>query len=76
MKELIAYKAEQKKAKAAKWNLMKQEDGSCEGLTQKEYNSIKTGQKSSTTRRVHSKGNLWNHNNLPGVKANIDIFIG
>ena len=29
------------------------------------------GQKSSTTQRSHSKGNLWNHHNLPQVKQNI-----
>ena len=36
----------------------------------------KLGQKSSTTRRVHSKGNLWNHHSLPRIKSNIEIIIG
>ena len=72
MKELIAYNAEQKKLRAAKW--MK-EDGynTIQGFTQKEfeesYKHIK--RKTSTTRRSHSKGNLWNHTNLERIKQDI-----
>lgn len=72
MKELIAYNAEQKKLRAAKW--MKEEGyNTIQGFTQSEFNeSIKQiKRKTSTTRRVHSKGNLWSHNNLPRVKQNI-----
>ena len=72
MKELIAYNAEQKKLRAQKW--MK-EDGydTIQGFTEREFNeSIKQiKRKTSTTRRVFSKGNLWSHNNLPRVKQNI-----
>jgi len=72
MKELLAYSAQQKKLKAQKW--MK-EDGynSIQGFTQREFNeSIKQiKRKTSTTRRVHSKGNLWNQYNLPRIKQDI-----
>ena len=72
MKDLIAYNAQKKKERAAKW--MK-EDGynTIQGFTEREFNeSIKQiKRKTSTTRRVFSKGNLWSHNNLPRVKQNI-----
>lgn len=72
MKELKEYMEAKKKANALKWN--KQIDGQhCSGFTQKEFNeSMKQiKRKTSTTRRSHSKGNLWNHNNLPQVKQDI-----
>lgn len=72
MKDLIAYNAKMKKQRAEKW--MK-EDGfdTIQGFTQDEFNeSIKQiKRKTSTTRRVHSKGNLWGHHNLPRVKQDI-----
>lgn len=72
MKELLAYSAQKKKERANKW--MK-EDGfdTIQGFTQKEFNeSIKQiKRKTSTTRRTHSRGNLWNANNLPRIKQNI-----
>ena len=40
------------------------------------FGGYKLPQKSSTTRRVHSKGNLWNHQNLNRVKSDIEIIIG
>ena len=72
MKELIAYNAEQKKLRAAKW-MKEPEYGTIQGFTQKEFNaSMKdVKRKKSTTRRVYSKGNLWNHHNLPRVKQDI-----
>ena len=72
MKELLAYSAQKKKERANKW--MK-EDGfdTIQGFTQKEFNeSIKQiKRKTSTTRRTHSRGNLWSHNSLPRIKQNI-----
>jgi len=72
MKELLAYSAEQKRLRANKW--MK-EDGfdTIQGFTQREFNeSIKQiKRKTSTTRRTHSRGNLWNHNSLPRIKQDI-----
>ena len=72
MKDLIAYNAKMKKQRAEKW--MK-EDGfdTIQRFTQAEFNeSIKQiKRKTSTTRRVHSKGNLWSHNNLPQIKQDI-----
>jgi len=72
MKDLLAYNARMKKEKATKW--MK-EDGfdTIQGFTQGEFNeSMKQiKRKTSTTRRSHSKGNLWNHNNLPRIKQDI-----
>ena len=35
-----------------------------------------SGGMKNTTRRSHSKGNLWNHTNLPKIKPNIEIIIG
>ena len=72
MKDLIAYNAQKKKERAAKW--MK-EDGydTIQGFTEKEFNeSVKqVKRKTSTTRRVHSKGNYWTFNNLPRIKPDI-----
>ena len=36
--------------------------------------NYKCGQKSSTTRRVHSKGNLWNHHNEPRITKTIEYW--
>lgn len=72
MKALKEYMEAKKKANALKW--MK-EDGynSIQGFTQREFNeSMKQiKRKTSTTRRVHSKGNLWNQHNLPRIKQDI-----
>ena len=72
MKDLLAYSAQQKKERANQW---KQVDGydTIQGFTQREFNeSVKQiKRKTSTTRRSHSKGNLWTHNNLPRIKQNI-----
>ena len=72
MKELKEYMEAKKKANDLKWM---QEDGynSVQGFTQKEFNeSVKQiNRKTSTTRRTHSKGNLWTHNSLPRIKQNI-----
>ena len=54
-----------------KWNQMKDENGSCNGLTDKEYNSIKVSKMKNRTRRVHSKGNLWKHNDKQRIKRTI-----
>lgn len=35
-----------------------------------------SGKVKNTTRRVHSKGNLWKHNDLPKIKHDIEILIG
>ena len=72
MKELKEYMEAKKKANASKW--MKQDGyNSIQGFTQREFNeSMKQiKRKTSTTRRVHSKGNLWNQHNLPRIKQNI-----
>ena len=63
MNELKEWKENKRKENAIKWNLMKNEDGSCEGLTKDEYNKMYVKQKTSRTHRSHSKGNLWNHYN-------------
>jgi len=72
MKDLLAYSAQQKKERANQW---KQVDGydTIQGFTQKEFNeSVKQiKRKTSTTRRSHSKGNLWNQHNLPRIKQDI-----
>ena len=61
-----------KKANASKW-IKENGYNSIQGFTQDEFNeSMKQiKRKTSTTHRSHSKGNLWNHNNLPKVKQNI-----
>ena len=72
MKELKEYMEAKKKANASKW-MNVNGFNSIQGFTQSEFNeSMKQiKRKTSTTRRSHSKGNLWNHNNLPQVKQNI-----
>ena len=72
MKELKEYMEVKKKANALKWMEV---DGynTIQGFTQKEFNeSVKQiKRKTSTTRRTHSKGNLWTHHSLPRIKQNI-----
>ena len=60
MKELLTYKAQQKKDNAILWNKQKSIVGDCTGLTDQEYNQAINETIKNTTRRVHSKGNLWN----------------
>lgn len=54
------------------------EHGSVKRFNNNEFKqSIKMSnnyRKSGTTRRTHSKGNLWNHTNLPKIKSDIDIW--
>ena len=38
------------------------------------FSNYSVGQKKSTTRRVYSKGNLWNHQNLPRIKSDISVW--
>ena len=38
------------------------------------FGNYSVGQKKSTTRRVYSKGNLWNHQNLPRIKSDISVW--
>ena len=72
MKELKEYMEAKKKANASKWMKVDGYD-TIQGFTQKEFNeSVKQiKRKTSTTRRTHSKGNLWTHNSLPRIKQNI-----
>ena len=73
MKELKEYMEAKKKANASKWMTSKRVTTAIQGFTQKEfeesYKHIK--RKTSTTRRSHSKGNLWNHTNLERIKQDI-----
>ena len=72
MKDLLAYSAQQKKERANQWKQVDDYD-TIQGFTQKEFNeSVKQiKRKTSTTRRSHSKGNLWNQHNLPRIKQDI-----
>ena len=67
-----------KKAKVLKykqeWDEQNAIHGAARGTTESEWMKMTIKQKSSTTHRVHSKGNLWNHHNLPRPKANIKIW--
>ena len=58
MKDLLAYSAKQKAIKVAKWNLEKDVD--CSPLTDKEWILSANNTAKSATRRVYSKGKLWN----------------
>ena len=60
IKELQEYKEQQKRDNAILWNKQKSIVGDCTGLTDKEYNQAINETIKNTTRRVHSKGNLWN----------------
>ena len=60
IKELQEYKEQQKRDNAILWNKEKSILGDCIGLTEDEYNNAMNLTIKNTTRRVHSKGNLWN----------------
>ena len=60
IKELQEYKEQQKRDNAILWNKQKSIIGDCTGLTDQEYNQAINETIKNTTRRVHSKGNLWN----------------
>lgn len=73
MKELLAYSAEQKKLKAAKYKKERGED-TIQGFSETEFNmamKMQTSKVKSRTRRVYSKGARWNNFNLPKVKQDI-----
>ena len=60
IKELQEYKEQQKRDNAILWNKQKSIVGDCTGLTDQEYYQAMNETIKNTTRRVHSKGNLWN----------------
>jgi len=74
MKEILEYK--RKKIEQYKKELSKthEEDGLMSGLNDVEYNKMSVKQKSSTTRRTHARGNLWNHQNLGRVKSDVKYW--
>ena len=66
MKEACEYVANQKVANAIHRNNVVAIDGSCSGVTEKQYKSIKTKVKGAGSRgRKHSHTRLWNHYNEP-----------
>ena len=73
MKELLAYSAEQKKLRAAKYK--KERAGhEIKGFTQSEFEQsmkMQTSKVKSRTRRTFARGARWNANNLPRIKQDI-----
>ena len=66
MKEACEYVANQKKANAIHRNNAVAQSGSCSGITDKQYKSIKVKAKGAGSKgRNHSHTNLWNHYNEP-----------
>jgi hypothetical protein len=66
MKEACEYVKNLKKANAIHRNNAVAIDGSCGGLTDKQYKSTKTKAKGAGTKgRNHSHTKLWNHYNEP-----------
>ena len=60
MKELLNYVEEQKKIRAAEHRRKFEHHGECGGLTDKEWNSIKHGQKSSFPKaRKFTHNRMW-----------------
>ena len=74
MKELKEWKETQKKKYKQEHLNNIEEWGSCKGLTDKEYKRISVVKMKNTTRRVHSKGNLWNHQNLNRIKSDVKYW--
>ena len=77
MKEACEYVANQKKANAVHRNNVVKQSGSCSGVTDKQYKSIKVRVKGAGTKgRNHSHTKLWNYNSS-GVKiykTSTDLF--
>jgi hypothetical protein len=66
MKEACEYVKNQKVANAIHRNNVVAINGSCSGITEKQYKSIKTKAKGAGSRgRKHSHTALWNHYNEP-----------
>jgi hypothetical protein len=66
MKEACEYVANQKKANAIHRNSVVKQGGSCSGITDKQYKSIKVKSKGAGSKgRNHSHTKLWNHYNEP-----------
>ena len=64
MKELCAYSLQQKKLRAAEHRRKHNHDGKCSGLTDKEYNRVKSSQKSTFAKaRRFTHNRLWNYTN-------------
>ncbi len=59
MKELCNYSIQQKKLRAAEHRRKHNHDGQCSGLTDKEYNRVKSRQKST-----FAKARRFTHNRL------------
>lgn len=77
MKEACEYVTNKKKANAIHRNNVVAINGSCSGLTEKQYKSIKTKVKGAGSKgRKHSHTKLWDYNNS-GVKiykTSTDLF--
>ena len=66
MKEACEHVTNQKKANAIHRNNAVAINGSCSGVTDKQYKSIKVKVKGAGSRgRNHSHTKLWNHYNKP-----------
>ena len=66
MKEACEYVANQKKANAIHRNNVVKQGGSCSGITDKQYKSIKVKAKGAGSKgRKHAHTKLWNHYNKP-----------
>ena len=66
MKEVCEYVTNQRKVNAIHRNNVVAINGSCSGVTEKQYKSIKTKVKGAGSRgRKHSHTKLWNHYNEP-----------
>ena len=55
MKELCNYSKQQKKLRAAEHRRKHNHDGQCSGLTDKEYNRVKSSQKSTFAKALSHK---------------------
>ena len=66
MKEACEYVENQKKVNAIHRNNVVAINGSCSGVTEKQYKSIKVKVKGAGSKgRNHSHTKLWNHYNEP-----------
>ena len=66
MKEVCEYVTTQRKANAIRRNNVVAINGSCSGVTEKQYKSIKTKAKGAGSKgRKHSHNKLWSYYNEP-----------
>ena len=74
MNELELYRQKKLEKYKREWAEQNAIHGGASPTSQSEYNKMKSGQKKTTTRRTHARGNHWNHYNMPRVKSDMKYW--